>query len=264
MSGPGPVAVWIARRLPLDDDAHREELTGSIADLVAQRPRCERIREAASLVGLWLRLWGRREGLDDARQAMRQGIYLGGVLVALVASASAWNAGRFGSGPGTIVAAVLASLGAALAAGGWRAGAVAAVAGSTIVATLATGTRPALSVFAVLALVSGDRFGARRCGRGLIAGVAGAAVLGGIAVAVPGAVSAGAVAVLGGVAMVLLAVGWFDPRFALAATTCWLGALAALGGSTPATQTAAALVLSSAAVASAVLGWTALRRSFAV
>jgi hypothetical protein len=70
--------------------------------------------------------------------------------------------------------------------------------------------------------------------------------------------------VLGGVAMVLLAVGWFDPRFALAATTCWLGALAALGGSTPATQTAAALGLSSAAVASAVFGWTALRRSFAV
>ncbi len=264
MPGPGPAAVWIARRLPLDDDAHREELAGSVADLVAQRPRCERTREAASLAGLWLRLWGRREGLDDAREAVRQGIYLGGVLVALVASASAWSAGRLGGGSGPIVAALLASLGAALAAGGWRVGAVAAVAGSTIAATVATGTRPALALFAVLALVTGDRFGARRCGRGLTAGVAGAAALAGIAVAVPAAVSAAAVAVLGSVAVALLAVGWFDPRFALAATTSWLGALAAVDGLTPATPTVAALVLTSAALASAVLGCTALRRSFTV
>ena len=80
----GSAATWVARRLPFADDEHREELAASVASLVADRPRCERAREAASLVGLWLRLWGRREGLDDARQAVRQGVYLGGVLLAMV------------------------------------------------------------------------------------------------------------------------------------------------------------------------------------
>jgi hypothetical protein len=67
----GSAATWVARRLPFADDEH-EELAASVASLVAERPRCERAREAASLLGLWLRLWGRRES-GTARGLPRRG-----------------------------------------------------------------------------------------------------------------------------------------------------------------------------------------------
>src|SRR5262245_3879926 len=142
---PGSAAVWIARRLPLDDEAHREELAGSIADLVAERPRCERARETASLVGLWLQLWGRREGLDDARGAVRQGLYLGGVLLAFVAAAATW-------GHGSVAATALATATAVLAAGGWRTEALAVSAASIAAATMTTGSPPAVACMAALGL----------------------------------------------------------------------------------------------------------------
>ena len=111
----GSAATWVAQRLPFADDEHREEVAASVASLVAERPRCERAREAASLIGLWLRLWGRREGLDDARQAVRQGVYLGGVLLAMVFWAVAWShVGFDGSGQGSVaLAAAAMSSGAA-------------------------------------------------------------------------------------------------------------------------------------------------------
>ncbi|MGH9191525.1 MAG: hypothetical protein ACRDZ0_03510 [Acidimicrobiales bacterium] len=125
----GIVADWVARRLPVADDAHRDELAQSVSNVVADRPRCERAWEVASLVGLWLRLWGRREGGDDARLALRQGVYLGGLLLAFMLSAEAWShAGHGGhvahggaaESVAAVLGAVLASGAAALASGGWH------------------------------------------------------------------------------------------------------------------------------------------------
>jgi hypothetical protein len=142
---PGAVTDWLAKRVPLADDDHRYELAESMAGVVAERPRCERARDAASLVGLWLRLWGRREGGDEARSAVRQGVYLGGLLLAFAASAEVWSHARHvdhagGTGPVVVVAAAaLASGATALAAGGYRAGAVVASVGSLMAGTVATG-----------------------------------------------------------------------------------------------------------------------------
>jgi hypothetical protein len=249
----GSCAVWIARRLPVDDAAHREEVAGSVAELVAARPRRERAREAFSLIGLWLQLWGRREGLDDVRQAVRQGIYLGGVVLAFAAAAAAWGAGGSGS------AAVLASVAAALAAGGWRVGAVGAAAGAAIVTPLTVGTRPVLPVLAAVALVVGARFGARHCWRGLVAGALIAVALALVAASLDEVAAGGAAPALGAVAGALLLVGRFDARFALAATTAGFGATVSAAVPSPAFTVLVLLV-----VLSGQLSYSALRRSYAV
>ncbi|HZA79608.1 MAG TPA: hypothetical protein VE623_24795 [Acidimicrobiales bacterium] len=277
---PGTVAHWVARRLPVADDDHRVELAESVASAVAERPRCERAWEAASLVGLWLRLWGRREGGDDAWLALRQGVYLGGLLLASLASAQAWShaghvdhAGAAGLAA-VVVGAVLASGAAALAAGGWRVGALAAAVGSLVAGTLATGTPPAVGLVAALALLAGDRFGARRCWRGLTAGTLAAGVLAGLAVYAPaGVVPAGEGVVLVALPLAFLFVGWFDPRFSVAATAAWLGAFVAFdargwpraiddGLWSP--DLPRGWVLGAAVVIAGQVSRTALRRAFAV
>ena len=277
---PGTAAGWVARRLPVADDDHRVELAESVATMVAGRPRCERAWEAASLVGLWLRLWGRREGGDDAQLALRQGMYLGGILLALLASADAWSHAGHLDGTGTaesvalVAVAGLASTAAALAAGGWRVGAIAASAGSALVGSVlvgsaATGAPHAVGLVAVAAaaLLAGDRFGARRCWRGLAVGGLAAVVLAGLAFHAPVALVPVSEAVLvGSVPLGLLCVGWFDPRFAVAATTTWLGAFVAGAAQegiwvTPLSRW---WVMGAAVVIAAQVSRAALRRAFAV
>jgi len=276
---PGVVTHWIAKRLPLADDDHRHELAESMAGVVAERPRCERAWEAASLVGLWLRLWGRREGGDEARSAVRQGVYLGGVLLAFAVSAELWSHARHvdhagGTGTVVVVAATLASAATALAAGGYRAGAVVASVGSMVAGTVATGTPRAVGIVAALALLAGDRFGARRCWRGLAVGILAAGQLAAVAMYAPaGLVPAGEAGALVAVPLAFLLVGWFDPRFAVAATMAWLGALVAVDPSawpralddgTPSPDVVRWWVMGAAVVVAAHVSRTALRRAFAV
>jgi hypothetical protein len=118
---------------------------------------------------------------------------------------------------------------AALAAGGWRAAAVVASAGA-LGAGVVAGVSPAASGFiAPLALLAGDRFGARRCWRGLAAGALAAELLAATAAYAPATVTSGGSAVaLVTLPLAFLIVGWFDPRFAVAATTVWLGAFVTL------------------------------------
>jgi hypothetical protein len=238
---PGTTARWVARRLPVADDAHRDELAESVAAVAAERPRCDRAWEAASLVGLWLRLWGRREGGDNARLALRQGVYLGGTGLLFVVSALAWSGvfhgatGRAVTGAaslgqasaGLVAGAALASGAAMLASGGWRIGAVGAAVASLVASAVTGGGVPsALGAVAALALAVGDRFGGRHCWRGLATGALIAAALAGLAsqVSVAEVVPRGGTIAVVAVPLVLLAVGWFEPRFAVAATTAWLGA----------------------------------------
>jgi hypothetical protein len=49
---PGTAASWVARRLPVADDDHRDELAKSVASAVAGRSACDRVWEAAGLLGL--------------------------------------------------------------------------------------------------------------------------------------------------------------------------------------------------------------------
>ena len=181
---PGSAAGWVARRLPLADDHHRDELAGSVAAVVAERPPCERAWETASLVGLWL--WARREGGDDVRLAVRQGVYLGGILLAFAASAWTWSQARGATGAvSAVAAAVLASGTAALATRGWRASAVVASIGSVVAATVSSGAPPTVGIVAAVALLAGDRFGARRCWGGLAAGMLASGLVAAVATQAP-------------------------------------------------------------------------------
>jgi hypothetical protein len=283
---PGKVAGWVARRLPAADDDHRVELAESVASTVADRARCDRAWETASLVGLWLRLWGRREGGDDARLAVRQGVHLAGVVLLFVASAMAWSHAAHGdaadragwAGPTAaviaVVAAGLASGAAVLAAGGWRAAGLALSIGALVAGVIAGGPSPAVGVAAVVAVLIGDRFGGRRCWRGLAAGALIAAVLAGMASAAPpDLLPAGAATALLALPLGLLVVGWFDPRFAVAATVGWLGAMIGIADHAwpqvvadaawpPGRYLWWALVV--AVVASGHVARAALRRAFAI
>ena len=75
---------------------------------------------------------------------------------------------------------------------------------------------------------------------------------------------AGSLVVLGGLPVALLAVGWFDPRFAVAATTAWLGALVTVDAVTSSTRATTSLVVSAAVLVGGQVSWTALRRNFTV
>jgi hypothetical protein len=275
---PGAVTGWLAHRLPVDDD-HRAEVTESVASVVSGRPRCERAWEAASLVGLWLRLWGRREGGDDARRALRQGVYLGGVILAFAAATEAWRQTRHLDDTGAaalglaLAAAAVGAGGAALAAGGWRGAAILVCAAALAVGVVAEGSPATAGIVAPLALVAGDRFGAHRCWRGLAGGALAAGLLAAAAAYAPaGPVSDGSAAALVTLPLAFLVVGWFDPRFAVAATTVWLGAFVTLdaglwlhavsaGARTP--EVARWAAMSAAVLIAANVSRAALRRAFA-
>jgi hypothetical protein len=228
---PGSVAGWVARRLPVADDDHRDELAESVARAVAGRPACDRAWEVAGLLGLWVRLWGRREGGDDARRALRQGAYLGGVVLMFASSTLAWSRATHApeSTDGLVAGAALASGAAVLAAGGWRGSALVVATGSLVACMLAAGSPLAVGVVGALAVLAGDRFGGRRCWRGLVAGALVGAVLAGVAgLASAALLPMGAAVALAGLPVGFLTVGWFDPRFAIAATVTWLGTMIAV------------------------------------
>ena len=93
---PGSAAGWVARRLPVADDHHRDELAGSVATVVAERPPCERAWETASLVGLWLRLWARRAVLASGTAAL---------------ATRGWRASAVVASIGSVVAATVSAAG---------------------------------------------------------------------------------------------------------------------------------------------------------
>ena len=154
---------------------------------------------------------------------------------------------------------------AVLAAGGWRTAALAAAVVSILAVTVSSGTPPAAGILAALALLAGDRFGARGCWRGSLAGAVAAGLLAAVVTQIPTeAVGHGSLVVLGALPVALLAVGWFDPRFAFAATTTWLGALVTVDAVTSSTRATTSLVVSAAVLVAGHVSWTALRRNFTV
>ena len=245
----GAALRWVARHLPGIDVRVRGDLVAS-ADLLAGRDPClDRALETASLVGFALRSAVRRGTHDDRRELVRQGIRLGALALALAGAltawASLWGDVAGGSGPlspppvvevGTPAGLALAgsaTLLVAAIAGGLRAAAVAlaavqlaAVAGA--VAGGAPGTALALPSLVLVGVVAGRRFDGRACPGGALA--AGTGVLAGVLAAAlapgPAVVALGVAGIA--VPAVLLVVGWFDPRYAVAATVVWAWRLLAV------------------------------------
>jgi hypothetical protein len=243
---------WTARRLPGVDERLRTDLVASADQLAERSGRLDAALEVASLLGFALRAASRRGARDDRHELVRQGVRVGALVLALVGAlaawAAVWTAGQAGQDPGTatgllpagvpaaLAAAALATLLAAAVAGGLRTGAVVLAAVQVGVVALAvvpapagTGDAPlALPLVVLGAVVLGHRYDARGCPAGAALAAAAIALSGMAAGLAPnGTVTAVTVAGLA-VPAVLLAVGWFDPRYAVAATVVWLWRLVAV------------------------------------
>lgn len=213
------IVRWTARRLPGVDNAIRSELVES-AGLAADRGGpLDRALEVGSLVAFALRSMSRQGALDDRREMVRQGLRVGALVLALATALRALAAAHDGASAGLAGGACVTAI--AIAAG-LRVGAVVAAAVTVVLDVAATGSPNVWSLVVLAAVAAGHRFDARRCPTG---GVICAAALtgGGIVAAVAPAPTSTAVvtATVAVAACGLLTVGWFDPRFAVAATVVW-------------------------------------------
>jgi hypothetical protein len=130
--------------------------------------------------------------------------------------------------------AVLATLVATAIAGGLRTLAVVlsglqiAAVGAVVATTDAPGIALALPLVVLAAVVVGRRFDGRSCPVGALAAAAAVLTGGALALLAPdGAAVALGVAALA-VPAAFLAIGWFDPRYAVAATVVWAWRLVAV------------------------------------
>jgi hypothetical protein len=223
----GRVLRWTARRLPGIDGRLRADLVASVDQLAGRGGRQDRALETASLVGFALRSASRRGAGDDRRELVRQGVRTGALVLAVLGAVGAWSAVATATTPAALVLAVLATLAAAAIAGGLRTTAV-AVAAASAVAGVVAGTGIALPLVVLGAVALGHRFDARTCPVGAGLAVAGIAAGATVAALAPGATPAGLVVAGVAVPLVLLGVGWFDPRYAVAATVVWAWRLVAV------------------------------------
>ncbi len=213
------IVRWTARRLPGVDEAIRGELVESAGIAADRGGPLDRALEVGSLVGFALRTMSRRGALDDRREMVRQGLRVGALVLALAAALRALAGAHDVS---TAALAVGASVTAIAIASGLRVGAVAAAGATVMMHVAASGSPNAWSLVVLLAVGAGHRFDARPCRVGGLICAASLAA-GGIVAALAPAPSSMAIVTSTVVvtACGLLAVGWFDPRFAVAATVVW-------------------------------------------
>lgn len=220
------VVRWTARRLPGVDEDVRRELAESAAAATRGGGRIDRALEVVSLLGFALRSMSRRGTLDDRREMIRQGVRVGALVLALADALRALAATTDGAGAAVALAACATAV--AIAAG-LRASALTAAVAAAALGTIVTGSPSAWSVAVLAAVAVGHRFDARRCpAGGLVCAIALAG--GGLVALLAPATTATAIitvtilAAAGG----LLLVGWFDPRYAVAATVVWCTRFVAL------------------------------------
>ncbi|MGH9119214.1 MAG: hypothetical protein ACRD0A_15435 [Acidimicrobiales bacterium] len=215
----GAILRWTALRVPGVDDRLRPDMVVAVDAIAARGSRIDRAAEVASLVGFALRSMSRRGAFDDRRELIRQGLRVGALVLAIV---NALLAGASAEGASSIAVGAGAVLTASAIAGGLGLGAV-LLAGGTVLLQAATTGPPSVSSLVVLGAVAvGHRFDARRCPVG--GAVCAAAVIGGCigAALLPAPTVAVIVTpTILTVAIGLLAMGWFDPRYAVAATLVW-------------------------------------------
>jgi hypothetical protein len=213
----------LSRVVPSHSPFHGEIVESAIAN-GHRRGGMHRTGEALSAAALGLRLRGQVATRDSASEIVRQGAALAGPVVLAGVAAWTWSerAAQPAVGAAVSVLLLLAALvsprrvGPAVAIG---AAVVWIAAGSTPAFPIAAGALVAATLVAVGA--TSVRQPSRRCpvagALSIAALIAMAAVGGPDVVDQPGLVVAAAV-----LPAVPLALGWLDPRLAVAATTIWL------------------------------------------
>lgn len=215
----GAVLRWTADRLPGVDPTWRAEVRETIDDLAAEVGRRERLLELVGLLGFALSAMSRRGAADDRSELIRQGLRVGALLLAIVAALDAVAAS---SGHAVDAAAVpVAAMATAVALGGGLGALAVAAAGVSAALHVVVGQGVVVPVLVLVLAVLGRRFDDRRCPVGAASTAVGVA-FGWWVVAVVGPSAPVVVTVLALVASgVLMLLGWFDPRFAVAATALW-------------------------------------------
>ncbi len=181
-----PVLIWLSHRLDGFDDGRRAELVRTTHELCDGRGLMARLVEMLGIVGLALRLRGRRFAAGDTKRVVRAGFGIGGrfLLVGAVGYLLGWAVVSAGNAP---LRELVTMVGV---------GCVAVVCGQAttrpIRSTLCWRVAPVLAVSGAVALLGVD-------GGLLFVRVTWIALI-----------PAG-----------LIAAGWFDPRYAVAAGTVW-------------------------------------------
>ncbi len=222
------VVRWAVRCV--SDGDRRDELLAVTGEAVRNGTRRDAVAEVAGLVGLNLRLRNRRATGDDPVTIWRQGLWIGGLLLALLALVELGVRALADPAPHVVVAFLLASC-AFIGVAAWLPMMLAVTGPVAVVLTvLVTVEQPGagsdlvrLGVLGVAWLLGTPPRPARRRFTALawcapvVVGVASSAV-----VAESAVLDASTVAVVGVVGAVCLVAGWFDPRLAVAATVVWV------------------------------------------
>lgn len=216
----GDVLRWTAHKLPGIEVAIRQDLIASVDAIAERGGRFDRALEIGSLIGFSLRSMSRRGTFDDRRELVRQGLRVGALVLAI---AMALFACASAQGASSIVLAGCASLTAIAIATGLGIGALVLATVTAVVDVATAGSPTASSLLVLAAVAAGQRFDARRCLAG--GAICGTALLGGCtAAALLPSSSAAAIVTMATIAAAssLMVLGWFDPRYAVAATLVWL------------------------------------------
>lgn len=208
----GDVLRWTARRLPGVDAALRDDLLATVDELAVSGRRVDRGLEIGSLVGFALRSASRNGASDNRVELIRQGVRVGALIMAMASALWSWT-----TVPHELATTSAATLVAIAIAGGLRTTAL-VLALAAVVLTALDGSPQPLALTALAAVAVGRRFDARPCPGGAAATAVGTVAAGLVAASLPTPTTTTVlVAVLSSLPVALLAVGWFDPRFAVAA-----------------------------------------------
>jgi hypothetical protein len=222
---------WLTDRLPIDA-THRRDVALTSCELCRAANRFEQCLELISLIALGLRLRARTCERPDA--VWRQGVFVGAVLLLSSLAAQSAAAGRFEAARLALavllaVATTCALLDRRTAAIGFAA--VAAIVGAGwVYQGIGAGAFLSGCVVAVGGLLAGGyRVVRARHAVALAPAIVSLGLLSGLVVGA-GSAEAASVLIFAWVApAVLLLAGWFDPRWAAAATTIVFARLAASG-----------------------------------
>lgn len=208
----GSILTAVARRLPNVDPVLRAELAESLDVRAGSASTRDRCAELVSLAGFGLTSWARIGAGDNRRETLRQGVRLAGLITAPVVAVIAVAGGHWAL---TICAAVVT---VAIAGGSRRLPAIGAAAMVAIGSVATPGLLVALAALVFIEVCLGRPFDGRRClPGGMAAAIAVCAVVG-VAWLWPVA-SALLLGVLSAsMGLLFVAIGWFEPRFAVAGT----------------------------------------------
>lgn len=236
MSGYDRAVWWVTERFEGVEPAYRRDVALTTGEVTAHAGLYARAVELVALVGLWLQLRSRRRTGSRAEAVWRQGLYIGGGLLLAMLAAQTWASladpaspvVTFGAG-----IALAASLGLCMRGRRWAAAVLAAGGAAAYIGAGAIdpATFGSSCVVAVGGLLVGSAptvpAGRRRAVAASVLVLAAWPLA--LAVGADATVTAVSLAFTGIGALVLVGLGWFDPRLAAAATVLVFSRLAASG-----------------------------------